>query len=767
MIVKDEEDNLPVILESIKGIWDELVIIDTGSTDNTKKIAKKFGATIHDLKLEPFSFAEARNFSFSKCTGDWILWVDADDVLVRPENVRKQMDEADPLTTCYLALYNYAFDQKGHCVSRHWKERLVKNDGTYTWAGPLHEALVPLRETNARHTDFFEVTHAKGVEGFERSSQRNYEIISKFVDKEGQDKTDPRNLLSLANACLGLGKYEDAIKLFLSFTKRSGWAEEIYVAFHRAAICSRMLGKFQEALSFEFEALKIDPKIKDAYIGLGQTFMELKDWTRAEHWLLSSFAHINQKQATIHNPFEYEFSPWWLLAHTYSEMAAEGEGIRNIDKALECFSKCEDILKSDTDTKTRIELLQGIKAQEILADASLRVGSAIKEENETNFEKFLTLIPKKIADFPTVWKMRTSRKPIEKSTGRDIAIFCGNCFEPWTPEYLKTGVGGSEEAVIHLSRLLVKRGWNVTVYNTVDKTQEFDGVKYQPFWSFNQHDAIDIFIGWRQPALWEVFTPNTKKNYLWIHDAIQDSEFSLKRLAKIDKVMLLSKFHRSLFPSIPEEKVMYTANGLWWPDMEVKEPKQPWKMINTSAPDRGIECLLKMWPRIKSRYPEAELYWYYGWQSFDAAFSENPERMAWKQSIKDLFQQEGTHEGGRIGHNEIAKEMASSDLWVYPTEFREISCISAMKSQALGCIPVCTDVAALKETVQRGIKLPQQDIYTNSTVQEEFISALGKARELDRIEMRENAKQFSWEKVADQWDKEFSEAVTLTGFVYS
>lgn len=78
MIVKNEVDNLPDCLESVKNIVDEMVIVDTGSTDDTREVAKKFGAKVFDYKWSN-NFAEARNFALSKSKADWNLILDADE----------------------------------------------------------------------------------------------------------------------------------------------------------------------------------------------------------------------------------------------------------------------------------------------------------------------------------------------------------------------------------------------------------------------------------------------------------------------------------------------------------------------------------------------------------------------------------------------------------------------------------------------------------------------------------------------------------------
>jgi glycosyltransferase involved in cell wall biosynthesis len=84
MIVKDEEDVLERALSSIKDIADEIIIVDTESTDMTKEIAAKFTDKIFDFEWCD-DFSKARNYSFSKATQDYCMWLDADDVLLEAD----------------------------------------------------------------------------------------------------------------------------------------------------------------------------------------------------------------------------------------------------------------------------------------------------------------------------------------------------------------------------------------------------------------------------------------------------------------------------------------------------------------------------------------------------------------------------------------------------------------------------------------------------------------------------------------------------------
>jgi len=87
MIVKDEEQTISKCLESVKSVVDEIIIVDTGSTDATKEIVKKYDAKVYDFQwIEDFS--AARNFAFSKATKEYILWLDADDI-IDTEDIKK------------------------------------------------------------------------------------------------------------------------------------------------------------------------------------------------------------------------------------------------------------------------------------------------------------------------------------------------------------------------------------------------------------------------------------------------------------------------------------------------------------------------------------------------------------------------------------------------------------------------------------------------------------------------------------------------------
>lgn len=198
--------------------------------------------------------------------------------------------------------------------------------------------------------------------------------------------------------------------------------------------------------------------------------------------------------------------------------------------------------------------------------------------------------------------------------------------------------------------------------------------------------------------------------------------------------------------------------------------RKQYQMIWTSSYDRGLERLLDMWPSIKKEVPEAELVVTYGWELFDAAHGTNmynPERMAWKEVVNRKMKQGGITHLGRVGQEKMVELLKEAALWAYPTNFDEISCISAMKAQVYGAIPVTSKVAALKETVKFGELVPG-DIDTPK-VKEFYVKVLcewlkdgTKQAETRKIMCEEARKLFSWESVAKDWDLEFKKPRVYT-----
>ena len=142
MIVKDEALVLARCLESVSPLCDEILIADTGSTDETKAIASRFTGRMFDFPWVD-DFAAARNFIFSKARMDYQLWLDADDVLPK-KSLEILLELKKNLTADVVMLpYHVAFDAEGNPTCTFWRERLLRRERGFRWEGAVHEAITP------------------------------------------------------------------------------------------------------------------------------------------------------------------------------------------------------------------------------------------------------------------------------------------------------------------------------------------------------------------------------------------------------------------------------------------------------------------------------------------------------------------------------------------------------------------------------------------------------------------------------------------------
>jgi glycosyltransferase involved in cell wall biosynthesis len=246
-----------------------------------------------------------------------------------------------------------------------------------------------------------------------------------------------------------------------------------------------------------------------------------------------------------------------------------------------------------------------------------------------------------------------------------------------------------------------------------------------------------------------------------MHDMQNIADFTKERLDRVDKIAVLSEFHKKqikmdengTYVEIPDDKFFLTRNGI--PDLGITSWKgNPHRMCYVSSPDRGLIYLLKMWPKIKEAVPDAELHVYYGFDVYDFIHRGNPAKKAFKEKILSMMKQEGITYHGRLGHKELAEEVNKCGVWAYPTDFDEISCISAMKCQALGAVPCVTNKSALQETVKNGIKVDVdiQDKTGQQAYVEALINLLQHPEEQEDLRNMSWAQSyFSWANVAEQW----------------
>lgn len=143
MIVKNESAVLRNCLDSLKDIMDEIIIVDTGSTDDTKQIAAEYTPYVYDYVWND-DFAAARNFAFSKATGDYIYSADADEVLDRENQDKLKALKRAILPEVEIVQMIYVTEQINHPTenfARDLRPKLFKRLRKFTWIEPIHETI--------------------------------------------------------------------------------------------------------------------------------------------------------------------------------------------------------------------------------------------------------------------------------------------------------------------------------------------------------------------------------------------------------------------------------------------------------------------------------------------------------------------------------------------------------------------------------------------------------------------------------------------------
>lgn len=267
-------------------------------------------------------------------------------------------------------------------------------------------------------------------------------------------------------------------------------------------------------------------------------------------------------------------------------------------------------------------------------------------------------------------------------------------------------LGGTETGIIRVSNALHEMGHEVYIYQKTEYPPNKEGPQYigpREFETIKEFDAAIIIRGWSELfGNWKA-----KKLFLWSTDAYRSLKsygIGDKRISdKVDGLFLLSRWHQETMcraSGFPIEKTWILNNGIhpdYFAGTEVRSPK---RLIYGSAPDRGLVYMVDIFTELRKRHPDLEFHVY---SSLDKYFSgwtrgyKSEENILLYHSLKNI---PGCYLHGSILQRELAREYMKSTLLVYPSNFEETSCITAIEAMAGGCGIVTSDLAALKETIK-------------------------------------------------------------------
>ena len=278
MIVKNEEDVLSRCLESVSGLVDEIIIVDTGSTDRTQETAACFTDKIFAFPWQD-DFAAARNEAFSHASMDYCMWLDADDLLLEADRTAflALKETLDPSVSVVMAPYHTGFDQSGRVTFSYYRERLIKNRAGMRWAGAVHEAISPVGKVF--YADFA-VTHRKTRPS---DPDRNLRIYQ--AQLAAGKALEPRQQFYYGRELYYHQEWNEALDVFERFLAGGkGWVENCIDACCHCAYCLEQLGQSEEALTALFRSFAYDRPRAEVCCEIGRWFFQRERYRQAAYW---------------------------------------------------------------------------------------------------------------------------------------------------------------------------------------------------------------------------------------------------------------------------------------------------------------------------------------------------------------------------------------------------------------------------------------------------------------------------------------------------
>jgi glycosyltransferase involved in cell wall biosynthesis len=254
LITKNEEAMLAACLESVKEA-DEIIVFDTGSTDGTLEIARRYTDKVFSGYQWEDDFAKARNLAKAKATGDWILSIDADEQLACPfSNVREAVAQAVNSVTCRLIAADNG--------QMNYFPRLFRNTPEIPWVGAAHNYPNVIGE---------DVGDVAICYGYSPAHRLDPDRTLRILEKEAKDPAKVRERFYLGREYFYRNRYEDTVITLGLYVQQSRFLAEKAEAF---LIMGRaywaMGGMGEDARDAVLQALKINPNFREACLFMAE-----------------------------------------------------------------------------------------------------------------------------------------------------------------------------------------------------------------------------------------------------------------------------------------------------------------------------------------------------------------------------------------------------------------------------------------------------------------------------------------------------------------
>lgn len=519
-------------------------------------------------------FGKARQFNHEQIDTDYFFWMDTDDVIVHPEKLRDLVElmQQENLDALYMR-YDYMQNELGEATGDHWRERLVRTKSPFKWANTrVHETLIAPSAATTRTEEVY-VLHSKTKEQEQDSLERNIKLLK----LEFEETKDPRIAMYLGDNLVAKQEYDEATEYLLFLLQNGGWEEDKYRTWLKLAEIHLLKGDYANALQDCYAAEELKPDWPDAYFLKASIYAEMKRPLNVYECIKTGVLKPKPTTLSVTNPTLYEYKGLFLGAIAAAELG----------KVNESYKMLQAVLAKSPNYKPAQDLLPIIEEAYYDGEAIEKLKWLLMylSGNGGDAEKFLMALPQRILQDPRLNFIRSKLITPKVWPKGSVVIYCGMTGETWGADTLEKGMGGSEEAVVYLSRELAKLGHDVTVYNDreedyveyadkLTKESEFKwlpaplknkanevSVTYKPWQLLNPNDTFDTFVAWRAPE--SAVGVKARNVIVDLHDTIQPERVydALERNPRT-RLFVKSNYHRSLYPEAPDSAFVVVGNGI-------------------------------------------------------------------------------------------------------------------------------------------------------------------------------------------------------------
>jgi hypothetical protein len=656
-IIKD------VLLENLK-IADKITILDTGSTDNTLSFVKEIILQEKDrvrLYEEPFiDFSTSRNRlmdlaeEHSVCVFHMML--DDTYIIRNGDTLRSFLHEirSDNFPTFSLHI-------KGTDLI-YTSNRIMRPESKIRYKYKIHEildtkegesALIPIEK------GFIEDLQSDYM--ITRTNDRKFRDLELLLEELKEKPTDSRIYYYLGETYLCLKDYENARLYYVERAQMDGFTEETYDALYKIAVIDHLhLNKNWSITQKEYlDCFIFNP-------------------TRSESLFMIGYEYYNKKIPE--------------LAHLFFKKAFEIGLPQNQNMNIKIEQACY-ILPSCLIQTCYLykDFILGIKACNMILEY---------KQDDAMAKYWLEIFT--MLDIADKSPNCAKKYPIKR---KNILFLSDGGWEPWDGETLdKKGIGGSETFTIKYAEWLQKYNkYNVTVCCNCKESKVYNNVKYIPISeciSYIKENHIDYAIVNRFPNYIYLLQHLEIKNiYLILHDIVTPGQI-IPILPYLKQIFCISNWAKrqflDVFNSIPSSlcsTISYGIDTSKFPNYSIKK----YSFIYSSFANRGLLELLKMFPRIVDRYPEAHLNVFCDLEN-KWLLEHHSEQV---EEIQILLEK---HKDCVINYGWVNQKIlnifwSTSHVWLYPCTFAETCCLTAYEAAASKTLAISNDLAALRESV--------------------------------------------------------------------